>query len=173
MSTVRFMLMTIATLLITVPAMAQEKPKRKPAKLRPTSQAMLRMMKLGETLKQLDLTDEQKQKLKKIHEETGPKMKGILDKVNEILTEEQSTAAKEAAKKAMEAGKKGRDFVLAIQSSIQLTDEQQAKMDKVAPEIQAVQRQMMKAIAGMLTPEQKEKMKQLRSPRKKKSKKTE
>ena len=44
-------------------------------------------------------------------------------------------------------------------------------MDKVAPEIQAVQRQMMKAITGMLTPEQKEKMKQMRSARKKKAKK--
>jgi len=165
------MLVTVVALLIAIPAMAQEKPKRKPVKLSPTSQAMMRMMKLGETLKQLDLTDEQKQKLKEIREEAGPKMKEILDKVNEILTEEQSTAAKEAAKKAMEAGEKGRDFFLAVQTSIQLTDEQQEKMDKVAPEIQAVQRKMMKAITGMLTPEQKEKMKQMRSAKKKKAKK--
>jgi len=159
--------------MIAVPAMAQEKPKRKPVKLASTTQAMMRMMKLGETLKQLDLTDEQKQKLKAIHQETGPKMEEIFEKMKGILTKEQSTAAEEAAKKAKEGGKKGRDFFVAVQSSIELTDEQQKKMDKVAPEIQAVQRKVMKAVMEILTPEQKEKMKQMRPVRKKKTKKAE
>jgi hypothetical protein len=60
---------------------------------------------------------------------------------------------------------------VAVQSSIELTDEQKQKLDEVAPDIRAVQRQMMKGLTGILTPEQQEKLKQKRSRGKKKSKK--
>jgi len=173
MGTVRLILVTTVALAIAVPLMAQEKPKRKPAKLSPMAQAMMRMMNLGETLKALDLTDEQQEKLKGIREESGPKMKEIMEKMGEIVTEEQKKAFADAAKKAKEEGKKGRAFFVAVQSAGDLTDEQKEKLDKLAPEIQGVQRKMMKSIMGILTPEQKEKMKQKRGPRKKKAKKAE
>lgn len=171
MRTVRFMLVATVALLIAVPATAQDKPKRKPTKLSAAAQAMLRMSQLWENLKKLELTGEQKEKLKAIHEETGPKMKAILEKMKGIVTEEQRAAVEEAAKKAKEAGKEGRALFVAVESSIQLTDEQKEKLDKVAPEIRAVQRQMMKGIMGILTPEQQEKMKKMRPTRKKKAKK--
>ncbi|MBC8869086.1 MAG: hypothetical protein H8E44_06695 [Planctomycetes bacterium] len=170
MRTARLILVTTVALAIAIPLMAQEKPKRKPVKLAPIAEAMLRMMNLGETLKSLELTDEQQEKLKAIREETGPAMKEIMEKMGEIVTEEQKKAFEDAAKKAKEEGKKGRAFFAAVQSAAELTDEQQEKMDKLAPEIQAVQRKMMKSIMGILTPEQKEKMKQKRAPRKKKVK---
>jgi Spy/CpxP family protein refolding chaperone len=167
----RIILATVVALLIAIPAMAQDKPKRKPVKLSPTAQAMMRMAKLWETLKQLDLSAEQEEKLKEIRDETAPKMKPIMDKMGAIVTEEQKKAFEEAAKKAREEGKKGRDFFLAVQSAAELTDEQKEKLNKVVPEIRDVHRQMMKSIMGMLTPEQKEKMKQMRSAKKKKAKK--
>ena len=173
MRTARLILVTSVALAIAVPLMAQEKPKRKPAKLSPTAQAMMRMMNLWETLKGLDLTDEQQEKLKGIRDESGPKMKEIMEKMGEIVTEEQKKAFQDAAKKAKQEGKKARAFFVAVQSAGDLTDEQKEKLDKLAPEIQGVQRKMMKSIMGILTPEQKEMMKQKRGPRKKKAKKAE
>jgi len=167
------MLVTTVLLSIAISALAQEKPKRKPVKLSPTAQVMMRMAKLWENLKELDLTVEQEEKLKEIRDESGPKMDAIMDKMKSILTEEQVQTAESAAKEAKEAGKKGRDFFVAVQSSIELTDEQKERTDKVAPEIRAVQRQMMKSIMSMLTPEQQEKMKKRRPAKKKKSKKAE
>ena len=93
-------------------------------------------------------------------------------KVAKKTTKKAAPKKKAAAKKAKEDGKKGPAFFAAVQSAIDLTDEQQKKMNKLVPEIRAVQRQMMKSITSMLTPAQKEKMKQLRRPRKKKAKKT-
>jgi Spy/CpxP family protein refolding chaperone len=171
MKTARLILVPTLLMLIAVSLMAQEKSKRKRAKLTPMTQAMMRMARMWETLKELDLTEEQDAKLKGIRDETAPKMKVVMDKLGEIATEDQKKAVEAAAKKAKEDGKKGPAFFAAIQSAVDLTDEQREQMDKLVPEIQAVQRQMMKSITSMLTPEQKEKMKQLRSPRKKKAKK--
>ena len=168
MRTARLILVPTLAMLICVSLMAQEKSKRKRVKLAPMTQAMMRMAKMWETLKELDLTEEQDAKLKGIRDETAPKMKAIMDKLGQIVTEEQKKAVEAAAKKAKEDGKKGPAFFAAVQSAVDLTDEQQEKMNKLVPEIQAVQRQMMKSITSMLTPEQKEKMKQLRAPRRKK-----
>ena len=168
MKTARLILVPTLAIVIGVPLMAQEKSKRKRIELTPMTRAMMRMARMWETLKELDLTEEQDAKLKGIRDETAPKMKAIMDKIGEIVTDEQRKAVEAAAKKAKEDGKKGPAFFAAVQSAVKLTDEQQEKMNKLAPEIQAVQRQMMKGITSMLTPEQKEKMKQLRAPRKKK-----
>jgi len=167
------MLIATVVLSIVVSALAQEKPKRKPVKLAATTQAMMRMSKMWSNLKKLGLTDEQDAKLAGIRDETAPKMKEVMDKIKAILTEEQAQTATDAAKEAKEAGKTGRDFFAAVQASIELSDEQQEKMDKIAPEVRAVQRQMMKSLMGILTPEQQEKMKKLRSAGKKKGKKAE
>ena len=171
MRTARLILVLTLAMLISASLMAQEKPKRKRVKLAPMTQAMMRMARTWEILKELDLTEEQDAKLKGIRDETAPKMKVIMDKLSKIVTEEQKKAVEAAAKKAKEDGKKGPAFFAAIQAAVDLTDEQQEKMNKLVPEIKAVQRQMMKSITSMLTPEQKEKMKQLRGPRKKKAKK--
>jgi hypothetical protein len=159
-------------MLMSAPLMAQEKSKRKRVKLTPMTQAMMQMARMWETLQELDLSEEQDAKLEGIRAETAPKMKVVMDKIGEIVTEEQKKAVEAAAEKAREDGKKGPEFFAAVQSAIELTDEQQEKMNRLVPEVRAVQRQMMKSIANMLTPAQKEKMKQLRAPRKKKAKKT-
>jgi len=158
MRTVRILLAAIVALLLAAPSVAAERPKGKgkAPQLSPTAQAMLRMERLRETLDELDLTAEQKERLGKVREEFGPKMKAIFEKIEEVLTEEQRSAAEEAMKQAKEADKKGRELFAAIEAAIKLTDEQKEKMDAIAPEIRDVQREMMKVIRGILTPEQRE-----------------
>jgi len=173
MRTVRIVLAMAIALSIATVVIAQEKPKGtgKAGRLSPTAQAMLRIERLREALEGLDLTAEQKEKLGKIREELGPKMKEVFGKLRDILTEEQRSAAEESAKKAKEAGKKGRELFEAVESSIKLTDEQKEKMDKLAPEILAVQKEMVKQLMGVLTPEQQGKIKEKMQPGGKKERK--
>jgi Spy/CpxP family protein refolding chaperone len=174
MRTARILLVVTVALLIAVPAMAaQEKKKKKarPAKLSPTAQVFVRMDRLRTALEEMDLTAEQQEKRKQIREEHGAKMKEVLDKMGDILTEEQKDAAKASAGEAKEAGKKGRAFFVAVEASIKITDEQKEKLDKLAPEFAAYQQKLAKAVRGVLTPEQrKELQEKLRPKRKKKGK---
>jgi len=166
MKTVRITLALATALLIAIPVMAQEKKtaKGKAAKISPIARVMLRMGKLHSALEGLDLTAEQKEKLGKVREELGPKMRDAFGKLRGILTEEQRTAADESAKKAKEAGKEGKDLILAIESSVKLTDEQKEKTEKLAKEFSALSRGITKKIMGTLTPEQKEKVKKAMAP---------
>ena len=150
--------------------MQLEKKKRKgPAvQLSPVSQAMMRMKRLHDAIEGLELTEEQEEKHKKLHEELGPKMKATFEKIDGILTEEQAATAKEAAKAAKEAGKEGRAFFAAVESSIKIDDEQKEKLAAVGKELQAIQRAVMKKIVSSLTPEQKEKLKEKLVPVRKK-----
>jgi hypothetical protein len=155
-------------LLISTAAVAQEKKKRTPArKLSPTSQAMLRMHMLHKALEELDLTDEQKQAHKKVHEEIGPKMKEIMDGMKEILSEEQVAALEEAGKKAKEAGKTGRAMFVAIESALKLTDEQKEKMKEPSEKLVALQKQAVRKVMAILTPEQKEEIRAKMAPQRK------
>jgi Spy/CpxP family protein refolding chaperone len=157
-------------LLIAAAAVAQEKPKKKRrGRLGPTGQAVLRLDRLHTALEELDLTEEQKEELKKLRETLGPKAKEIFGKMQDVLTEEQKSAGEAAMREAKESGKKGRALFEAIEAALKLTDEQKEKMDKIAPDVSALQRQAMKEIRGILTPEQQEKLKEkMRPPRKKK-----
>lgn len=177
MKTVRITLALAVALAMTAPLMAQEKKaaKGKGTKISPIARAMLRTGKIHDTLADLDLTAEQKEKLGKIHKELGPKVGEVSAKLEDILTEEQLTAAGEAAKKAKEAGKEIRAGVVAIEAAVKATDEQKEKLDALAKELVTMNREMTKAIRGILTPEQKEKWKKalapkVRKPREKKDK---
>jgi Spy/CpxP family protein refolding chaperone len=172
MKTVRIMLALAIGLLIAFPAAAQEKPKKrgKQWKLTPTSQIMLRMGKLREVIEELDLTAEQEGQLEKIREELGPKMREVFGKMRELLTKDQRSAAETAMKEAQESGKEGRQFFVAIESAIKLTDEQKEQMAKIHEELVPIHRQMMRKVRGILTPEQQEKVKAKMRPNVKKEK---
>jgi Spy/CpxP family protein refolding chaperone len=164
MKSVRIVLVMAFALSIAAAAAAQDsekaKEKAKAPRLSPAAQAMLRMETLRTALESLDLTAEQKEKLGKVREELGPKMKEAFEKMRDILDEEQRKTVQETAKKAQEAGKKGAAFFRAVESSLKLTDEQTQKMNKAGQEIAALQKQMMKGVMGVLTPEQREKIKE-------------
>ncbi len=167
MKTVRIALAMAVTLSIAIPAMAQErKGQGKRGQLSAIGRVMIRMGKLNDTVKGLDLSDEQQEKLKQLREETGPKMGEAFGKLQEILTEEQQNAAKEAAKKAHEAGKEGRDIMLAVQAAVKLTDEQQKKMDALVKEVfMPLSREVTKGIISILTPQQREAVKKAMAPK--------
>jgi Spy/CpxP family protein refolding chaperone len=164
MKSVRILLVMAFALSIAGAAAAQDKEKTKAkAKappLSPAAQAMLRIERLREAVESLDLTAEQKEQLQKARQDLGPKMKEVVEKIRDLLSEEQRKNVEEAAKKAQEAGKKGAALFRAVESSVKLTDEQTQKMNKVGQEIAALQKEMMKAVMGVLTPEQREKIKE-------------
>lgn len=175
MRTARILLAVTIALLLTVPAMAAGEKKEKKAtraKLSPVAQVFLRMDKLRTALEEMDLTAEQQEKLKQIREEHGPKMKEPFDKMGDIFTQEQKDAAKAASEEAKKAGKKGRAFFVAVQAACTITDEQREKLDKLAPEFAALQRESAKAVRGVLTPEQQKVLREKLAPKRKKKDKS-
>ena len=167
MRTARILMTLAIAMFLTAPLMAQQKPqkKRAVARLSAPSRVLARLSKLHKTMESLDLSDEQKEAFKKMHEEVGPKMKEALEKVSELLTEEQKTAAKEAAKKAKEAGKEGWALFRSIESAVKLTDAQKEKMEEVGKEMTKLQQTIMKKVTGLLTDEQKQTLRKKMAPR--------
>ena len=87
MRTAHTLLATAIALLLIVPVAAQEKQakkKRSAVKIGPVAQAVLRLKKQHAAMETLDLTEEQKGKLKKLHEETGPKMKEAFGRLTDL-----------------------------------------------------------------------------------------
>ena len=163
MRTLKIVLTLLVALAIVAPLAAQEEKKEKAKSKRAPrpGYAFLMMETLREAVDKLDLTAEQKEKLKKIRDEQGPKMKEAFGKLRDVLTEEQRNAAEEAMKTAKAAGKKGREALDAVQAAVKLTDEQKEKVAKVETELAKILRGMRKEIQGILTPEQQEKFKEL------------
>lgn len=163
MRTLRIVLTLLIALAIVAPLAAQEEKKEK-GKSKRTQQpgyAFVMMERLREAVDKLDLTAEQKEKLQKIRDDQGPKMKEAFGKLGEALTEEQKTAAGEAMKAAKAAGKKGREAIDSVQAAVKLTDEQKKKMAEVETELAKILRGTRKEIQGILTTEQREKFNEL------------
>jgi Spy/CpxP family protein refolding chaperone len=106
-----------------------------------------------EMLKGLDLTADQKAKVKEVGKEFHSKMKAAADSV---LTDEQKTARDEAVKAAKDAGKKGREVQKAAHDAVKLTAEQKTKMkDAMKP----VDKEIREKLMDILTDEQKAQVK--------------
>jgi Spy/CpxP family protein refolding chaperone len=153
MRSVRIVLALVVVLFAAAAVMAQEKETKKP-RLNPISLAMMRMERFHTAIESLDLSQEQKDKLKAIHEEFEPKRKEILGKVHEVLTEDQKKALEDAMKSAKDSGKKGMEFFRAVEGAVQLTDEQKEKVGKVAPDLVALHKEAMKKVREVLTADQ-------------------
>lgn len=129
---------------------------------------MLTLERVRSALEQLDLSDEQKEKLKAIREKAGPRMKEVWEKTRAILNEGQIQAAGESLKQARDAGKKGPAVIESLLSALKLTDEQKEKLLKLEQESLAIQREVTKEIVGVLSPEQREKFQAKMRPDRKK-----
>jgi hypothetical protein len=173
MRTVQILLATAAVLLIPAVLVAQDaqpqKKKGRAGRLTPAAQALMRIDRMREALDGMDLTAEQKEQLNAIREELGPKMKEAFEKIQEILTEEQQSIATQAMQEARDAGKKGRQLFLAIESAMNYTDEQKEKLAEVGKPMMKLQNQLMKKVLGILTSEQRETLKKTMAPQKKKA----
>jgi hypothetical protein len=116
---------------------------------------MERMNTLLDAMQKMTLTDEQKTKMSEIRRELGPKFKEVLDPMESILTDQQKQARAVAVKKANAEGKKGREMITAVGAALQLTDEQQKKLEEPIEKFAALQTELVKKIMGILNDEQK------------------
>jgi Spy/CpxP family protein refolding chaperone len=117
---------------------------------------------LKEMLDRLNLTDQQKAKVNELTEEFSKKVKEVGRKMDAVLTAEQKQIRDETIKSAVAAGKTNRaEVAKAVSDAIKLTAEQIAKMQELNQGIVASQREMVKKIKDLLTPEQSAQLKNL------------
>jgi Spy/CpxP family protein refolding chaperone len=169
MRTLQTAIVLAITLLIAIPGITQEKQKKKKGRktLSPTARLMIRMQALRNANETLALTTEQQGQLENVREELRPTMTELFEDLQAILTAEQRTAAEDAMRAARDAGKEGRAFAMAVESAVKFTDEQKEKMAPIDKRVGKLQRQMMKKVNGILTPEQREKLAKQLAPKRK------
>jgi Spy/CpxP family protein refolding chaperone len=127
--------------------------KTRPERARPLGFMMFERL---ESIKGLNLTDQQKGKIDALKKEYGSKLKEGQAKMDGILTAEQKKARDEAIKAAEVSGKRGREVWEGVQSAMKLTDEQKAKIAETRKEIGPLRREVHEKVMAILTPEQKE-----------------
>lgn len=77
-----------------------------------------------------------------------------LNKMNDILTDEQKKKKAAATKAGVRANKKGRELQQAVMVAIGLDDEQKDRMAAARAELQRIRTAISKQVEGLLTPEQ-------------------
>lgn len=151
----RTVLAMAVALLIAVPVLAQEKPKKggggRPG-MRPFAY-QLRM------LEGLNLSSEQKSKVDALVKELSPKMQEATKARQGILSEEQNKAFFAAMRSAREAGKQGKEMMDAAMAEAKVTDEQKAKFAEVEKKTMEVQKEFTDQVRELLTPEQRDELK--------------
>ena len=141
MRTARVLLILAVALMFARPLFAQDQPQEH--KARGDRQARGGGDMLVRLLGDLNLTDEQKTKVKDLAAKYGP---------DSVLTDEQKKARTEAVEAAKKDGKTGRDLMKAARDAVKLTDDQKAKRAENF-------KTLMEEIKKVLTPEQQEKLK--------------
>ena len=115
MKSLKIAMATAVALLITAVAMAAEegkpKEKSKGPKLSLIAQTMLRIDHIKGAVEGLDLSDGQKEKLGKVRDEFEVKKNAIIEKIADLLTDEQKQIGKDAMESAKQSGKKGREVL--------------------------------------------------------------
>lgn len=140
--------------LVAMPVSAQEKKKERRKRAdRPGVAAEAEMLK---RLEKIGLTTEQMDKVKTIQAEFKAKMAELGD--GGKVTAEQRQAATKARIEGQAQGKEGKELQELATKAMNLSEEQIKAREKM----QELRRKMEKEIAEVLTPEQREKLKELR-----------
>jgi hypothetical protein len=156
MKSAHILLTLTAIVLMALPGMAQETKKQgRRTRLNPLTQLMLQMHQLHEAIEALDLSTEQQDQLKQVREELGTKMMAEFEKVQDILSEEQKTVAKDTMEQGRADGKEGRELFQAVEKAVRMTDEQGEKMAQIAKSMKPLQQQLRRKVMATLTAEQK------------------
>jgi len=108
-------------------------------------------------LKELDLTEAELEKIAEIRKEYRPRTEEIRKQLDNLLTDEQKKAREEAIK-----ADKNRKEVL---EALNLKSEQKAELENIAKELKDIVGNEVAKIRGVLTPEQRETVQDLRSER--------
>lgn len=155
-------IVSVAGLLLS-PAWAQDdaKPKRKRQQARVAAAATA-----VNVPKTLQLTEEQKKQVAALNKEYGPKLAALRKQSNELLTDDQKAARKEAAAKAKAEGKPPRTALAAVE----LTAEQKEQQAKIKKEVAGIQKEVRGKFLALLTDEQKKQLREARKAAPKKGK---
>tara|TARA_R110002096_G_scaffold371455_6_gene564845 strand:+ start:3869 stop:4360 length:492 start_codon:yes stop_codon:yes gene_type:complete len=102
------------------------------------------------------LTDDQTAKIKELAAATETKLAAAKDKA--ALTDDQKKAQREAMEAAKTAGKKGKEMKDAVTAAVTLSDDQLA----AKKEMKTIMGEFGKSVQGLLTDEQKAKLKESR-----------
>ena len=121
-------------------------------------------------LKDVELTEEQKEKVAAIKAEHGPKLAELQKKQDSILTPEQVAARKEALAKVKSDNLKGKERQAAIDTALSLTPEQKEKWTAAQGELREAQGKVRAKFSEFLTEEQKAKVPELSAKKGKKKK---
>lgn len=134
------------------PKPPDEKPRR-PAAASPVLPVM-------QLLTGIELGEQQKAKLDELRKEMAPKIIQTRKKIQAILTDEQRTARAKAQKEARAAGKQGAELWKAAQAAVKLTDRQKDEQARLRKEMAALNQQLQEGLFKLLTPEQKQAVRQ-------------
>lgn len=158
--------MMVVIALVAAPAITAEADKKKKKK-KNRSRATRVVPRLDRQLSALELSDEQKAKLKELRASLAPKLVAARKKGK--LSKTQREARSQAQKKAKSEGKKGKAIRAAVAAAAELTDDQKAAQ----AEIRKLQGEYRRGVMGMLTADQiaKAGIKQPKKRKKKKKKK--
>lgn len=108
-------------------------------------------------LRELDLTEAERSKIESIREEFRPRVKHALENVRGVLSEEQQKAREEA----LRSGKNLREAL----GSLNLNAEQKEKLKTAGKDVRGLVHEEMEKIRDVLTPEQQEKVTDLKDER--------
>ncbi len=122
-------------------------------------------------LAKVNLTAEQKEKIKAVAKELAPKRAELGKKMQAILTDEQKAAKTDALKQAKADGKSPKETRALVEAAVKLTDEQKAKMAEVHKQMEVLSKELREKIMPILTPEQQEQLKKARAAHPEKPKK--
>jgi Spy/CpxP family protein refolding chaperone len=109
-------------------------------------------------LKELDLTEDELNKIEDIRKEFRPKIVKAMKSLEGLLSDEQKKAREEGVK----AGKKRKEIL----ESFKLTDDQKEKVASVAKELGALVREEAEKVRDVLSASQKEELQEIKDERK-------
>jgi Spy/CpxP family protein refolding chaperone len=108
-------------------------------------------------LRELDLTDAEMAQFADIRKEYRPKIEKAMEGLHGLLTDDQRKAREEG----LRANKKRREIL----TSLNLTDDQKAKVEAVAKEVRTLVREELEKMRDVLTEGQKEKLQEFNEER--------
>ncbi len=106
------------------------------------------------TLRGVEFTQDQREKVDEIRTKYLPKLEETQKKQQGIFTDEQMQARREAFRAAREAGKEGRALQEAARAAIKLTEEQQKQLAAIQKERAELTTQIQSELKALLTREQ-------------------
>ncbi|MEZ6133037.1 MAG: hypothetical protein R3C59_30570 [Planctomycetaceae bacterium] len=150
MKTIRNLVCLTLMVLVAGSVMADEKGKKGKGKKGAAKKPTPTQRFVGK----LELTDEQKEQVAAIDKQFGERFGKLQKEMNDLLTDEQKKAQREAQKSAKADGTKGGEARKALEAALNLTDEQKAKRKEQLAAQQKLNGEIIAALKKVLTEEQ-------------------